>query len=83
MDDGSVAGGSSTSAGKDFHRVSGGPRLQAGVDGIRFYTVACDCGWESEPCRSAVLAEADGEQHLTLSSGGRRARGRGMPQGRG
>lgn len=71
MDDGSVVAGGVTSTGESRHRVSGGPRLQAGADGVRFYTVECGCGWESERCTSGVLAEAAGEQHLTFSSSNR------------
>ncbi len=74
MDDGSVTARSLTSNGKTRHRMSGGPRLQAGADGIRFYTIECECGWESEACTSAVLAEAVGEQHLTFSSSSGRSR---------
>jgi hypothetical protein len=48
------------------HRLEAGARLQLGPEGERRYSVACSCGWQSEVCGTAVLAEADGEQHLTL-----------------
>ena len=49
------------------HRVDLGARLQLGPAGQRLYSVRCTCGWVSETCGTAVLAEADGEQHLTLA----------------
>jgi len=38
-----------------------------GPRGERLYTVVCSCGWVSEISGTAVLAEADGEQHLTMA----------------
>jgi hypothetical protein len=67
MDDGVFSAGKSRPTGSNRHRV-GGPRLQSGVDGIRAYFTECECGWVSEQCASAVLAEADGEQHRTMSA---------------
>lgn len=52
---------------KVAHRVSSGASLHLGPNGERHYTVSCSCGWVSETCGTAVLAEADGEQHLTLA----------------
>ena len=49
------------------HRVDAGARLQLGSQGQRLYSVTCSCGWVSEACGTAVLAEADGEQHVTLT----------------
>lgn len=69
MEDGSVVAASSGSQ-RAIHRVHG-PRLEAGADGIRVYIVECQCGWRSEQCASSVLAEADGEQHLTLAASSR------------
>jgi len=51
------------------HRVDGGARLQLGPDGERYYSVSCSCGWLSEMCGTAVLAEAHGEQHATFAQG--------------
>lgn len=48
------------------HHVKTGAALHLDLEGERRYTVSCSCGWESETCGTAVLAEADGEQHLTL-----------------
>jgi hypothetical protein len=49
------------------HRLDSGARLQVGPHGQRLYTVVCSCGWVSEASGTAVLAEADGEQHLTMA----------------
>lgn len=49
------------------HRINAGARLHLGTQGQRLYSVTCSCGWTSESCSTAVLAEADGEQHLTLA----------------
>jgi len=49
------------------HRVEPGLRLEMGTDGERWYHSACSCGWSSEPCGTAVLAEAVAEQHVTMA----------------
>ena len=51
---------------EDDHRVDTGARMQVDAEGAR-YSVRCSCGWMSEPSLTAVLAEAAGEQHHTLS----------------
>jgi hypothetical protein len=40
--------------------------MQVDAEGARYW-VRCSCGWTSEPSLTAVLAEAAGEQHRTLS----------------
>lgn len=40
--------------------------MQVDADGARYW-VRCSCGWTSDPCLTAVLAEAAGEQHHTLA----------------
>ena len=40
--------------------------MQVDAEGARYW-VCCSCGWTSEPSLTAVLAEAAGEQHRTLS----------------
>ena len=45
------------------HRIQGGTSFR--VDGSRRgHWVRCSCGWESELCPTAVLAEAGGERHV-------------------
>lgn len=56
------------------HRLDNGARLQMGPQGERLYTVVCSCGWVSEVSGTAVLAEADGEQHLTMALSRRASR---------
>ncbi len=50
------------------HSVASGVSLQMGSDGERWYSSSCACGWSSELCRTAVLAEALAEQHVTLTA---------------
>jgi hypothetical protein len=52
---------------KAGHRLDNGAGLQMGPQGERRYTITCSCGWVSEACGTAVLAEADGEQHVTFA----------------
>jgi hypothetical protein len=40
--------------------------MQVDAEGARYW-VRCSCGWSSDPSLTAVLAEAAGEQHRTLS----------------
>ncbi len=52
-------------------------RTEAGFrdDGTRRgHFVRCSCGWESELCGTAVLAEAGAEQHVELHRQGRARR---------
>lgn len=51
----------------DDHSLRGGARMRYDESGSRFF-VSCRCGWESEPCLTAVLADAAGEQHLQLQA---------------
>lgn len=39
--------------------------MEVDANGARYW-VRCSCGWSSEGCMTAVLAEAAGEQHRTL-----------------
>jgi hypothetical protein len=55
-------------AARPRHRILGGASLQVDAEGFRWYSISCSCGWQSEACNSAALADAAGEQHLTLSS---------------
>ena len=48
------------------HRIEWGPEWIVTSE-QRGYLVRCACGWESGLCRTMVLAEAAGEQHVTLS----------------
>jgi hypothetical protein len=50
------------------HRVGPGAGLEIGSDGQRWYSSGCSCGWATEPCRTAVLADALAEQHVTLAT---------------
>ncbi|MGI8983945.1 MAG: hypothetical protein ACR2HM_05360 [Acidimicrobiales bacterium] len=58
---------------EDDHRVDAGARMQVDADGARYW-VRCSCGWTSGPSVTAVLAEAAGEQHRTLTDTRRQAR---------
>jgi hypothetical protein len=59
--------GTDRRAEKAGHRLDNGARLQMGPQGERLYTITCSCGWVSEACGTAVLADADGEQHVTFA----------------
>jgi hypothetical protein len=57
-----------------MHEAAGTHRIRGGTgfsdNGIRRgYWVRCSCGWESDLCATAVLAEAGGEQHVQLYHG--------------
>lgn len=58
---------------EDGHTVDAGARMQVDADGARYW-VHCTCGWTSGPSITAVLAEAVGEQHRTLTATRRQSR---------
>ncbi len=48
------------------HSIDGGPRLRVDDEG-RGYWSRCTCGWESELCATAALADAVVEQHVLFA----------------
>jgi hypothetical protein len=50
----------------EHHNVDGGARLRVDDEG-RGYWSRCTCGWESELCATAALAEAVAEQHVLFA----------------